>query len=289
MGTSPASPTSGRDGQLVAARAAVEQAKAWKEKIRLDQGGLVLMEAADVNLRQAQERLTALRNPVERLQAAQDRYRSHCESRDRLESELARLRTAVSDSEARLQAVTVQVREASAERDALQQAHDAWIAEQTAASEESPEGAPESAPPHPAALAAALRTLPGRLRASLEAASATQDSPMDGDSDGPGPGTVPRLSVDDLMHVLEGLLPAMFQDLAQDGSPRAPAQGVVLQPNGKRRATTTPAAEAGAYGHPSAPAANGHPGPTDPPGVSFPETPGPQFSVTDPLGLFSGS
>ena len=86
----------------------------------------------------------------------------------------------------------------------------------------------------------------------------------------------------------------MFQDLAQAWIPRAPAQGVAMQPNGKRRATapTTTAAEVGAYGHPSASAVHESLGPTtppDPPGIIVQEVvPGPQFSVTEP-GPHSGS
>ena len=253
----------------------------------------MLLEAAEANLRQAQERLTAVRNPAERLQAAQDRYRSHCDNRDRLESEIARLRTAISEADERLQTVLEQSHEASRGLSEAQFAHDQWVAEQQAASAEPPEGAPEPAAPHPATLAAALRVLPGRLRASLEAASAVQDEPMDGTAVDPGPGAEPRLTVNALMHVLEHLLPDMFQDLARASAPQAPAPGVHLQPNGKRRATSPPvAAEAGAYGHPSAsaaPPAAGHPGPINPPGVAPPDTPGPSFSVTDPLGIGSGS
>ena len=271
-----------RESELALARAAVEQAKTWRERIRMEQGGELLLEAAEANVKRAVAHLTALRSPAERLQVAQDRLRSHQETKERLEGEISRHRAALTEAEGRLAAVSAQVQAAEADAAELAQAFDAWEAEQAEAADE------PAAAGTGTSVAAALNEMTGALGARLAAASRargdmtdtepawSEDEDVEADrSTWVRVRQVEQLVADQVSDILRSLFPGQVPGPARFRMD-VDAEG---RPATKRKATSQgrPAAGDGGCGHiPDGAAVYG-----PPPGPG-PPTPG---GEEDPLGL----
>ena len=269
-----------RENQLAVARAEVDKARTWKEKIRLENGSSALLAAAETDLRAALDHLTALRNPAERLHAAQDRLKSHETSRDRLEAEIVECTARLRAAEERLIGVRVQVTDAEVEVQTLTIEHDEWEAAQATAQAVSEAPALDTTVAS-AVAASALRSLPLDLGTRLAAASRAREDLSD---------TEPALSeshseraerkeyvsvraVEELLQErIQEVLNAVLVGLQPAPRPTAPLE-VDVQGR-KRRAPSEVDAGAEAYGPPPGDGVPRQPvplGPEDPLGLSQPD------------------